>query len=324
MKRFRNILCIVEPEKSLDTAIAQALRFSENHQANITFLSVIKPVRRWQKIFQDNESANPDRAIEDNKRAVITSAIHSQQPHLKAEVLVKSGIPFIEIIRQVVRNDHDLVVKCSEDPDWIERMLGSEDMHLLRKCPCPVLMLKPGDRGEFRHILAAVDVNDSENTPDEQRVQETLNQQVLDYSASISLHDLSELHIGSAWEAFAEDFIRHGGFSSTPEDVVDRYVEQSRRECTARLQTLQKNMAEALGKTGAQFLQPRSHLVMGKASKEIPTLTKDQHIDLIVMGTVGRTGIAGFIIGNTAESILEQTQCSILAIKPQGFKTPVE
>ena len=46
-------------------------------------------------------------------------------------------------------------------------------------------------------------------------------------------------------------------------------------------------------------------------------------IDLIVMGTVARTGIPGLIIGNTAESTLSQIHCSVLAVTPPGFVTPV-
>ncbi|MCF2906962.1 universal stress protein [Pseudoalteromonas sp. DL2-H2.2] len=77
-------------------------------------------------------------------------------------------------------------------------------------------------------------------------------------------------------------------------------------------------------KSAVQYLQPKLHQVKGKASKEIPLLAQKHQIDLIVMGTVGRVGIPGLIIGNTAESILEQTQCSVLAIKPKGFQTPIK
>ncbi len=45
--------------------------------------------------------------------------------------------------------------------------------------------------------------------------------------------------------------------------------------------------------------------------------------DLIVMGTVGRVGIPGLLIGNTAERILGDMSCSVLAVKPQGFVAPV-
>jgi len=40
------------------------------------------------------------------------------------------------------------------------------------------------------------------------------------------------------------------------------------------------------------------------------------------MGTVGRSGIKGFFMGNTAEKILNNINCSVLAIKPHGWKTP--
>jgi len=43
----------------------------------------------------------------------------------------------------------------------------------------------------------------------------------------------------------------------------------------------------------------------------------------VVMGTVARTGVPGFIMGNTAETILNHINCSVLAIKPQGFVTPI-
>lgn len=44
---------------------------------------------------------------------------------------------------------------------------------------------------------------------------------------------------------------------------------------------------------------------------------------LVVMGTAARTGIPGFIMGNTAETILNRPDCSVLAVKPPGFVTPV-
>jgi nucleotide-binding universal stress UspA family protein len=45
-------------------------------------------------------------------------------------------------------------------------------------------------------------------------------------------------------------------------------------------------------------------------------------VELVVMGTVARAGIAGFLIGNTAERVLGKLPCSVLA-KPDGFVCPV-
>ena len=65
------------------------------------------------------------------------------------------------------------------------------------------------------------------------------------------------------------------------------------------------------------------HLVKGDGHV-IPKLAHQQQIDLIVMGTVCRTGIAGVFIGNTAESILPAGGYrSVLTVKPDGFVSPV-
>jgi nucleotide-binding universal stress UspA family protein len=77
------------------------------------------------------------------------------------------------------------------------------------------------------------------------------------------------------------------------------------------------------GQAALDYLKPQIHLVKGWARKEIPALAKRIDADLVVMGTVARTGISGFLIGNTAETILNQIDCSVLAIKPPGFQTPV-
>jgi nucleotide-binding universal stress UspA family protein len=42
-----------------------------------------------------------------------------------------------------------------------------------------------------------------------------------------------------------------------------------------------------------------------------------------MMGTAGRSGIRGLVIGNTAERMLDQLECSILTLKPPGFVAPV-
>jgi nucleotide-binding universal stress UspA family protein len=42
------------------------------------------------------------------------------------------------------------------------------------------------------------------------------------------------------------------------------------------------------------------------------------------MGTVGRSGIPGLFIGNTAEEVLQNARASILAVKPPSFVSPVK
>ena len=78
-----------------------------------------------------------------------------------------------------------------------------------------------------------------------------------------------------------------------------------------------------VGSDATEYSAPRIHLEKGRAQRKIPVLAKRIGIDLVVMGTVIRTGTPGFIIGNTAETILNQIDSSVLALKPPGFVTPV-
>ncbi len=55
----------------------------------------------------------------------------------------------------------------------------------------------------------------------------------------------------------------------------------------------------------------------------IPEFVNKNGVDLIVMGTVARAGAAGLMVGNTAERILNSIQCSVLALKPDGFISPI-
>ncbi len=78
-----------------------------------------------------------------------------------------------------------------------------------------------------------------------------------------------------------------------------------------------------VGKDTLNYIKPKIHVLKGIPKEEIPILAQKINAEILVMGTIARTGISGFFIGNTAESILMQIDCSILAIKPKEFMTPI-
>jgi nucleotide-binding universal stress UspA family protein len=65
------------------------------------------------------------------------------------------------------------------------------------------------------------------------------------------------------------------------------------------------------------------HLPKATARSELPTLAARVGADLVILGTLGRTGVPGLSIGDTAEAVLHQAACSVLALKPPGFVSPV-
>ena len=101
------------------------------------------------------------------------------------------------------------------------------------------------------------------------------------------------------------------------QEEIDSLVREAEATHSTRLNNL-------LQKYDLQDLNHRVHLLKGEAGRVIPELVEKKRADLIVMGTLSRTGVAGFLIGNTAEKILNKVDCAVLAVKPDEFVTPVK
>ena len=322
MKRFRDILCVVEPgEKSRD-ALARAITLAQNNQASLTVVVVAEIVTAGIGMPEGGAiSADLQEALVSARAQGLKDLVDPYRKRIDIETKVLIGVPFLEIIREVLRSGHDLVIKAPENPDWLERLFGSDDMHLLRKCPCPVWLIKHEAPKSYRRILAAVDADD-DHPKAELKTRHALNQQILQMASSLALSDFAELHVVHVWHAVGESAM-HGAFLHASAKEIVAYVEQTRLKHEASLQNVVREMIGTAGTDAIDFLKPQSHLLKGSARKEIPALAKRIDADLIVMGTVGRTGVPGFFMGNTAEAILDQIDCSVLAVKPPGFVTPV-
>ncbi|MCP3880357.1 MAG: universal stress protein [Sulfitobacter sp.] len=322
MKRFKDILCVLERGEASRPALECAVMLAEDNQASLTVVDVIPHVAAGIGMPDGGPiSADLQTAMLSVHEARLKPLVDPYRKRIEIQTKVLAGTSFLEIIREVLRNGRDLVVKIPESPDWLDRLFWGDDMHLLRKCPCPVWIIKPQAPKSYRRILAAVDVDES-NPSEELGSRHALNRQILEMASSLALLKFAELHIVHAWHAIFED-VFNSVFADTPEEKVAAYVEQERWKHQKWLDTLMREVNSSLDKGSIDYLQPQAHLLKGSARKEIPALAKLLGIDLIVMGTVARTGIQGFIMGNTAETILNQIDCSVLAIKPQGFVTPV-
>ncbi len=71
-----------------------------------------------------------------------------------------------------------------------------------------------------------------------------------------------------------------------------------------------------MNKCGEELSEAKVHLMHGEAAEVIPQFVSGHGTDLLVMGTIGRTGLSGILMGNTAERILNRVECSVLAVKP--------
>lgn len=319
MKRFKNILYVAEPSVTQDSAIARAVSLAENIQAELTFIDVVPLVTTNVALLPAGPFAGDlQAAMVAERRDALESLVAPHQQRLSIRLDVRVGKTFLEVISAVIRNGYDLVIKPAENPAWLERLFGSNDMHLLRKCPCPVWLMKATEPSNYANVIAAIDFDPLHP----ESVEQPLNQQILELATSLALSDFATLHLVHVWNTPAEALIRT--WSDNPDEAVANYIEGERGRHQQGLSHLCEQLRDRIGGESYDYLAPRAHLLQGSARTLIPELAEQLQADLVVMGTVGRVGIAGFIIGNTAESVLDQLKCSVLALKPPGFVSPVK
>jgi nucleotide-binding universal stress UspA family protein len=215
------------------------------------------------------------------------------------------GRPWLELIREVLRNQHDLVIKDVESKGGDGGIFRPHmDMRLLRKCPCPVWLVKSQAR-RFRRIAAAVDVFPADSAT------RAFCEKIVQLAASIAADEESELQIVCVWSVYAESVLKY----KMPLAELKSIRETTKEAVAGEVE----NLLPACGGD----VQPHVRLLEGDAEIMIPQMVEKEHEDLVVMGTVARAGLAGALIGNTAEKILKHLDCSLLAVKPDGFISPV-
>ncbi len=313
MKRFKNILFHTTGDVGDRFALKRALDLAERNQGRVTVVSVLQELPRdLLRLAAALPSENLlSTAMQERREWLKTFVAPFRKKGQTMDLEVFYGKPFLEIIRAVLRRQHDLVMTTAEGRSGLrERLFGSTSLHLMRKCPCPVWVLKSSRRHRFDRILAAVDPDPLDV------VRDGVNTKIMELATSLAASEESQLHVVHAWQ-ICEPSVWQSWQEQVPPSQTQDWVEQTRAAHQRRLDDL-------LGKFDLAALQHQSHLIEGEAGAVIPQLARKERIDLIVMGTLARAGLEGFFIGNTAETVLQRVTCSVLTVKPDGFLSPVK
>jgi universal stress protein E len=225
-----------------------------------------------------------------------------EAPRLRVTI----GHPFIEVIQTVLRDGHDLVIKPARTRPGEVQPFDSADMHLLRKCPCPVWIDRDTSdhattdgwdaRPRCRRIVAAVDPVQPESV--------AISARILDASVAVAEQDGAPLDLVHAWQPPA----------ASP--ALAEAIAQIEREYADALETL-------TAVTAHSGVKCKGHLLRGRPADEISARAEALDADLLVMSTLSRPRDPGLFIGTAAEDLLQKTTLSVLALKPEGFVSPV-
>ena len=308
MQRFKNILFYVGEDPSGSSALAETIDLIKTNDAQLTLMDVVAPPRHTLNVFTDDADTEQwlAQATEEHRQHLRELAGELSKSGVEPEVCVAAGKTAVEIVRQVIRGGHDLIVKEAAGNFPGGPALSPIAQQLIRAAPCPVWIVKTGEHPSYQNVMAAIDMDDDDPA------HRQLNHEILESAIALASKKSVPLHIVSSWDLWMEPSLRR----RSGDAVVDQWLHKRETNVRRAIDTL-------LEEQHVSHDDVHIHVARGVPAQVIDEQSKIHGVDLLVMGTVCRTGISGFLIGNTAETLITTATYSILALKPQGFQSPI-
>jgi universal stress protein E len=304
--KIRKILFYSDGARGELNALNRAHSFAGTVGADLLVMGVVKEVstsdtRLQKSINQIQQTLIYDRGIELD--SLIASIKAEKASRVSLTRLVVPGKDYLEVIRQAIRDKSDLIIKSVNSKAAIRNALfGNTDVRLMHFSPCPVMVLKPSRRRSMKSVAVAVDP-----TMESLEVA-NLNSRLLEVGVSVAEAEGAELHLLNVLEHPLEDE------KSTHKDAYKNLEQSLKADAERRLEKLAEDQSH---------LKVTVHVLKGKPHSIIAKFVAKNDIDILVMGSVARSGLPGLLVGNTAERIVNHVGCSVLVVKPDGWESPV-
>lgn len=309
MQRFQKILVILKNCSSETMALRRAIKLAREHNASLKLMKVVEELPWYAPTVWPIPEDLFRLELEEIREELADIAHRLRSEGLNVTYEAVPGKKYIKVVREVLREGHDLVLKEAESqPNFV---FGSTDLHLMRKCPCPVWVISPRQlSNRYSKILVAV-----EPAPKLDDFQNRLNVRMLELASTIAHIDGSAIHVLHSWKTPGDRYFK-----------IQSNVRQM-QSYSGIQQEIQRERQHALDELLEFVPAPpggwRVHLMNGDPQEVIANFAESEKVELLLLGTLQRPGIHGFLIGNTAENVIHRINCSLITLKPDGFETPI-
>jgi nucleotide-binding universal stress UspA family protein len=297
MVTITHILCPTDFSEVSTKAEAYAIALAKRYEARLSLLHVDPPMPMMAPY---GEIPVDIRLFEEQRRQaeqdLAAAGTRARNAGLGVDTALIGGYPGREILAVAREQDVDLIVLGSHGRGGVEHLLlGSVAEKVLRKAPCPVMVVPAAARPErgvlFARILCPVDGSQASADAVAQAVdlaRETDGQ-------------LTLLHV-------VEPMPEAGEFAALDADEYRRAGEAY----GARL------MREAVSDTVREWCRIDERIVVGKPGDRILDTSKNMAADVIVMGVRGRGALDLLAFGSTANAVVRQAQCPVFVVHPKA------
>ncbi|MEJ1961674.1 MAG: universal stress protein [Gammaproteobacteria bacterium] len=313
--RIRRILVALRDERHVSRAqLRKAAAIARSSGARIELFHAINEPQALDSLRRGSIAGQPVRQIIDaaaeraEKRLARLAALKDFKGLKVTSAASWDFPPHEAVIRRAHAIDADLVVAAVQPSSAGARLLlANTDWELIRHCPCPVLIVKTARAWRRPAVIAAVDPFHTHDKP------AALDRRILEAARYVARELRGSLH---AFHAFMPMTIvapapagQALAFNASPE-LEEIHTQQ---------------VMDAFDRVAARFEVPprRRHLRMGVIHDELAATIKEVDAGIVVMGAVSRSGFRRFLIGSTAERILDRLDSDVLIIKPREFRARI-
>lgn len=200
-----------------------------------------------------------------------------------------SGVPWMKIVDELASSAYDLCILGTHGRTGLGRvLLGSVVEKVVRHAPCSVLAVRgDGDLKPFRHVLVPTDFSDSAVFALD------IAAALVDPVGAITLLHVIEIPVAFAGEVPIAEFARE--LDTQAASALETEVNRLKRGADASV-----SVSSRIGYPGAQTLA---------------ALDANPDIDLVVLGSHGRTGIKRALLGSVAEKVARHARCPVFVAR---------
>lgn len=310
MKRLDRILAVLDPTTETQPALAKAATLARRSGATLElFICDFDPSLSGRPFFDTDKLRQlREEFVSERLEYLEEIAEDLRGEELAVETHVHWDNPtYRGIVRRVEESSPDLVVKDSHFHTVLRRTLFTNtDWSLIRTCPAPLLLAKPGDWPDTPRVLAALDPEHLGDKP------AALDHDILEWAALIAARMGGEVHAVHSFfpAALLATTSTLAGMPMVAGATATGIVDAERKRIAGMLASI----------VAAHAVDPaRVHLEQGAANEVLPRVADSLRAAVIVMGAVSRSRLQEVFLGSTAERVLDRIGCDVLVVKPGDF-----